>query len=437
MQVTVVGTGYVGLVAGACFAEVGHRVICVDHDLTKVERLKKGQIPIYEPGLEDLVHRSLEGKRISFTQSIADGVAQSEVVFFAVGTPSLPSGEADLSYLKAAAQEVGRNLKNYCLIVNKSTVPIGTHQKVIDWVKEGARCDFDFVSNPEFLKEGTAVEDFLRPDRVVIGTEKEAVYKKMVDLYSPFVRQGNPILWMDAVSAEMTKYACNAFLATRISFMNELSALCDRVGGDIEQIRRGMSLDERIGKYFLYAGVGYGGSCFPKDVQALISTAQSQGVPMGIVAAAEQANLRQKSYLASQVKIHFGENLQGKVLGVWGLAFKPNTDDMRDAPALTIISELVQAGATVRVYDPIAMENAKQLIDSRVQFCATAMEVAEGADALLLVTEWNEFKNPDFNLLKKSLRKPIIFDGRNVFSPSVLRSLGFTYLGIGRAGARP
>ncbi len=433
MHVSVIGTGYVGLVAGTCFAEVGHRVICVDKDPEKIAQLHQGQIPIYEPGLEDIVARSVEGGRLKFTTSIQEAVSQSEIIFLAVGTPPLPNGDSDLQYLKAASQDVGKHLTKYCLIVNKSTVPIGSHHTVANWIREKTQVEFDVVSNPEFLKEGTAVEDFLKPDRVVIGTKKESVYKKMAELYAPFVRQGNPILWMDPVSAEMTKYASNAFLATRISFMNELAGLCDQVGGDIELIRRGMALDARIGKHFLYAGVGYGGSCFPKDVRALMSTARQNGTQMGIITAAEDANLRQKSYLSSQVKKYFGAGIRGKKLAVWGLAFKPNTDDMREAPALTIIEELLEAGADVQAYDPISIGNTKKLLGNRVHYCDSAMSTLEGADALLVVTEWNEFKNPDFEQMKKAMRAPVVFDGRNIFSPQQMKELGFIYRGIGRS----
>jgi UDPglucose 6-dehydrogenase len=432
MKIAVIGTGYVGLVAGACFADTGNTVYCVDKDPAKIEALKRGEIPIFEPGLETLVRRGAAEKRLIFTTSTADAVAASEIVFMAVGTPPLPNGEPDLKYLKAAAEEVARAMTGYRLIVNKSTVPIGSHKVVGEWMSPHTRHDFDVVSNPEFLKEGTAVDDFLRPDRVVIGTDKEECYKKMAELYSPFVRQGNPILWMDAVSAEMTKYACNSFLATRISFMNELSILCEKVGGDIEQVRKGMTTDVRIGKHFLYAGVGYGGSCFPKDVQALMSTGEKNGTPMGIITAAEEANARQKKHLVTRIKKHFGNDLKGRVFGIWGLAFKPNTDDMREAPAITIIDELMKAGATVRAFDPVATENARKIIGEKVTYCSSAYEVTENADALVLVTEWNEFRHPDFEQIKKELKSPVVFDGRNVYNPEQLRKQGFTYYGIGR-----
>jgi UDPglucose 6-dehydrogenase len=432
MKIAVIGTGYVGLVAGACFADTGNTVYCVDKDPSKIEALKRGEIPIFEPGLETLVRRGSAEKRLIFTTSTAEAVAASEIIFMAVGTPPLPNGEPDLKYLKAASEEVAKAMTGYRLVVNKSTVPIGSHKVVAEWMAPHTRHDFDVVSNPEFLKEGTAVEDFLRPDRVVIGTDKEEVFNKMADLYSPFVRQGNPILCMDPVSAEMTKYACNAFLATRISFMNELSLLCEKVGGDIELVRKGMTTDVRIGKHFLYAGVGYGGSCFPKDVQALMSTGEKNAVPMGIITAAEEANARQKRHMVTRVKKHFGNDLKGRTFGLWGLAFKPNTDDMREAPAITIAEELTKAGATVRAFDPVATENARKVIGNKITYCSSAYEVAENADALLLVTEWNEFRHPDFEVIKKELRTPVIFDGRNIYNPEQLRKLGFIYYGIGR-----
>jgi UDPglucose 6-dehydrogenase len=432
MKIAIIGTGYVGLVAGACFSDTGNTVYCVDKDASKIEALKKAVIPIFEPGLETLVRRGTAEGRMFFTTSIADAVKEAEVIFMAVGTPGLPNGEPDLQYLKAAAEEVARALPGYRLIVNKSTVPIGSHRVVADWMAPHTKHPFDVASNPEFLKEGTAIDDFLRPDRVVIGTEKEEVYQKMAELYAPFVRQNNPILWMDPVSAEITKYACNSFLATRISFMNELAILCEKVGGDIEEVRKGMSTDVRIGKHFLYAGVGYGGSCFPKDVQALMKTGLKNDVPMGIITAAEDANKRQKSHLVTQVRREFGKDLKGKTFALWGLAFKPNTDDMREAPAITISEELLAAGAKVRAFDPVAAENAKKLISSEVKFCSNAYEALEGADALLLVTEWNEFRHPDFSKVKSTLKSPRIFDGRNLYSPKQMRSLGFKYSGIGR-----
>ena len=433
MRIAIIGTGYVGLVAGACFADTGNQVVCVDIDRKKTDALKRGEIPIFEPGLDTLVKRGVAEGRLSFTTSYAEAIGPSEIIFLAVGTPALASGEPDLTYLKAASEEVGRSLNNYKIIVNKSTVPIGSHKVVANWIAPHTNQKFDVASNPEFLKEGSALDDFLKPDRVVVGTESQEVYTKMAELYAPFVRQGNPVIWMDPVSAEITKYACNAFLATRISFMNELAILCEKVGGDVEEVRRGMSTDERIGRHFLYAGAGYGGSCFPKDVQALMATARKESVPMGIVAAAEAANARQKRHLATRVKNHFGSNLAGKTFAVWGLAFKPNTDDMREAPALTIIEELVAAGAKIRAFDPVATENAKKILGDKAVYCKTNYEALEGCDALIVVTEWNEFRHTDFAKIKGSLKNPVIFDGRNIYNPAQLKEMGFTYYGIGRA----
>jgi UDPglucose 6-dehydrogenase len=435
MKIAVIGTGYVGLVAGACFADTGNTVYCVDNDSVKIEALKRGEIPIYEPGLETLVKRSWTEKRLFFTTSTEEAVAASEIIFMAVGTPPLPNGEPDLRYLKSAAEQVAQSMTGYRVIINKSTVPIGSHQVVADWMKPFTKHSFDVASNPEFLKEGTAVDDFLKPDRVVIGTESEEVFKKMSELYAPFLRQGNPILRMDPVSAELTKYACNSFLAARISFMNELSQLCEKVGGDIELVRKGMTTDVRIGKHFLYAGVGYGGSCFPKDVQALMATASRHGVPMEIVTAAENANARQKKHIVSHVIEKFGANLTGRTFAVWGLAFKPNTDDMREAPAITIIHTLRAAGARIQTFDPVAMDAAKKALGPQsegLKFCDSAYDALENADALLIVTEWNEFKTPDFARIKKLLKQPVIFDGRNIYDPAKIRELGFNYRGIGR-----
>jgi UDPglucose 6-dehydrogenase len=435
MNISVIGTGYVGLVAGACFADNGNQVVCVDNDPAKIEALKKGVIPIFEPGLDTLVKRGVNEGRLSFTTSTADAVRASDIVFLAVGTPPLPSGEPDLSFLRAAAEEIARSMNGPKLVVNKSTVPIGSHRTVAEWMSRHTKHPVEVVSNPEFLKEGTAVDDFLKPDRVVIGTDSPEAFRKMAELYGPFVRQGNPILQMDPTSAEMTKYACNSFLAARISFMNELSQLCERLGGDVELVRRGMTTDERIGKHFLYPGVGYGGSCFPKDVQALLATARKADVRMGIVAAAEEANERQKRALPAKVKAHFGGCLKNCVIAVWGLAFKPNTDDLREAPSLTIIEELLSAGAKVRAFDPVALENAKNHFKGRIELLASAPEAARGADALVVLTEWNEFKNPSWDKLKLSMRAPVVFDGRNIYNPATLRGQGYTYFGIGRAKA--
>jgi UDPglucose 6-dehydrogenase len=432
MKVSVIGTGYVGLVAGACFADAGNTVWCVDVDARKIEGLKKGIIPIYEPGLEDLVLRNVKESRLHFTTSTAEAVQASEIVFLAVGTPPLPSGEPDLSYLKSAVEAVARSMNGPKILVNKSTVPIGTSRTVARWASALTKHPVHVVSNPEFLKEGSALEDFLKPDRVVIGTTDPQAYEKMAELYAPFVRQGNPVIHMDPVSAEMTKYACNAFLATRISFMNELAVLSEALGGDIEQIRKGMTTDVRIGKHFLYAGVGYGGSCFPKDVSALVSTARKAELPLGIVEAAEKANARQKKHLLKHIHSRFNGALSGKTFAFWGLAFKPNTDDMREAPALTLAEELTRLGARVSAFDPVAMERTKEILGERISYASSAMKATEGADALVIVTEWNEFRTPDFEALKRNLKNPVIFDGRNVFEPARVEKQGFEYYGVGR-----
>lgn len=433
MKVAIIGTGYVGLVAGACFADTGNEVFCVDKDLAKIERLKRGEVPIYEPGLLELIERNVKEDRLFFGANTDEAVKNSEIIFMAVGTPPTETGEADLRFLKEACEEVARAMNGPRIIVNKSTVPVGTHLKVTEWMKRFTTHPFEVVSNPEFMKEGAAIDDFLKPDRVVIGASSDAAYSRIAALYAPFVRQGNPILRMDPISAELTKYAANSYLATRISFMNELSVLCDAVGGDIEKVRVGMSTDTRIGRAFLYAGVGYGGSCFPKDVQALIATGKRVDVSLGIIEAAEEANQRQKHLLASKVKRFFQGEIKGKTFCVWGLAFKPNTDDMREAASITIIQDLLRDGAKIKAFDPVAMEQARRFLDQGVEFCETAYEATEGCDGLLLVTEWNEFKSPDFTRLKRNLKTPVIFDGRNVFSPTLIRGEGFSYIGIGRS----
>lgn len=434
MKICVLGTGYVGLVAGTCFAENGSDVICVDLNKEKIENLKKGILPIYEPGLGDLVSRNAKEGRLNFSTDGPASIRASDVVFIAVGTPSSTDGSADLELFMKAAETIADNLNGYKIIVNKSTVPVGTAAKIEKLVKSRTSQEFDVVSNPEFLKEGTAVDDFLRPDRVVIGTSKEKAYKIMAQLYAPFVRQGNPILWMSNVSAELTKYAANSFLATKISFINEIANLCELVGADIEEVRKGITTDARIGRHFLYAGAGYGGSCFPKDVKALLKTGKDHGFELGIIAAAEEANARQKELLFKKVERHFDKNLKGRTFAIWGLSFKPNTDDMREAPSLVIIERLLAAGAKVQAYDPVAMKEAqKHVADSAdIMFSASAYDALKGADALILVTEWNEFRNPDFKRVKSLLKNPIIFDGRNIYLPETIKSSGFTYYGIGR-----
>lgn len=432
MRIAIIGTGYVGLVAGACFANAGNTVVCVDQNENKIRDLKAGIIPIFEPGLENLVKQGVGKGKLLFTTSTQEAVAGAEFVFLAVGTPALSNGEPDLSYLEMASKEVGKSLAGYTIIVNKSTVPIGSHQVVAAWISSHTEHPFDVVSNPEFLKEGSAVTDFLYPDRVVVGTDKTTVFEKMSALYSSLIGHSDLILKLDPVSAEMTKYACNAFLATRISFMNELAHLAEKVGGNIDQIRKGMGTDERIGHHFLYAGVGYGGSCFPKDVRALLSTGSKHGVNLRIIEAAEMANWRQKRYLANLVKAKFGDDLTGMTFGVWGLAFKPDTDDMREAPSLTIIEMLLLSRAKVQVYDPVASHKTKEILGNTVQYCNDPYEAAKGTDAVLLVTEWNEFRQIDFMRVKELVKQAVLFDGRNIYDPAEIKALGFSYTGIGR-----
>lgn len=438
MKIAVIGTGYVGLVAGTCFAETGNDVICVDIDERKVAMLRQGKSPIYEPGLAELLTKNIAENRLAFTTDLKEAVQGSRVIFLAVGTPASEDGSADLTAVLAVAKAIGGAMNEPKIVVNKSTVPVGTARKVKSIIMEGTKHAVHMVSNPEFLKEGTAIEDFMKPDRVVIGTDSEDAWKTMSDLYAPFVRQGNPIIRMSNVSAEVTKYAANSLLATKISFINEMSQLCDRVGADIESVRRGITTDQRIGRHFLYPGPGFGGSCFPKDVKALLKTGREHGLELEIVNAALNANERQKRVLGQKIRKHFGDNLRGKTIAVWGLAFKPNTDDMREAPALVVIKELVDNGALVQAFDPIARETAaaalkEHEIDSgRVKLAKTAWDALEGADCLALVTEWNEFRVPDFAKIKSKLRAAVIFDGRNIWKPEVAREQGFTYYGIGR-----
>lgn len=432
-RVTIIGTGYVGTVAGACFAEAGNIVYCVDSDIHKIKSLSAGKPLIYEPGLEQLVRRGITRGNLRFTTSVDEAVAQSEIIFMTVGTPSKPNGEADLSYIEQAARETARAMTGARIIVNKSTVPVGTHRKVAEWIRSETDHPFEVVSNPEFLREGSAVSDFLEPERVIIGTNCEKAYKKMARLYKPCVANEAAIIKTDPVSAELTKYACNAFLATRISFMNEVSRLCEALGADVENVRRGMSLDSRIGPHFLNAGIGYGGSCFPKDIRALIATAEQANVRLNIVAATEDVNESQKTHLLKSIKTQLGTDLTGKIIAIWGLAFKPNTDDVREAPAVILARKLAALGATVRAYDPIAIESAKKLLGDEVAYSESAYDAIDGADALVLATEWDEFKKPDYALMKKYLRRPVIFDGRNALSIDDLEAHGFIYYGIGRS----
>jgi UDPglucose 6-dehydrogenase len=431
LNIGVVGTGYVGLVVGACLAETGNDVRCVDSDADKVARLGRGEIPIYEPGLEELVLRNAAEERLAFTTDLAGAVQASEVVFIAVGTPQDEDGSADLTHVLEVARGIGRAMNGYKIIVNKSTVPVGTVERVRQEIAALTSHSFSVVSNPEFLKEGTAVDDFLKPDRVVIGTDDAEVEAVMRRLYEPFVRTGKPILVMDPASAELSKYAANAMLASRVSFMNEMANLCDRVGADVRSVRLGMGTDSRIGASFLFPGVGYGGSCFPKDVKALIRMGHDVGVPLPVVEAVDRTNEAQKSILVPRIEACLG-GLAGRVVAVWGLAFKPRTDDMREAPAIAIVEGLLAGGATVRAYDPKAEEWARRVFGDRVTLCGRAYEAASGADALVVVTEWNEFREPDFRKLKKLMRRPTVFDGRNIYDPGTVREMGFHYEGIGR-----
>jgi len=431
LNIGVVGTGYVGLVVGACLAETGNFVRCVDSNEDKISRLQRGEIPIFEPGLEELVVRNAAEDRLLFTADLSGVVAASEVIFVAVGTPQDEDGSADLRHVLDVARGIGRAMNGYKIVVTKSTVPVGTAARIRDAIASLSSHPFSVVSNPEFLKEGTAVDDFLKPDRVVIGTDDPEVEAVMRRLYEPFVRTGKPILVMSAPSAELTKYAANAILASRISFMNEIANYCARVGADVRDVRMGMGTDSRIGASFLFPGVGYGGSCFPKDVRALIRMGHEAGVPFHVVEAVDRTNESQKRVLVGRVEAHLG-GLQDRVVALWGLAFKPRTDDMREAPAIAIAEGLLAGGASVRAYDPKAEDSARSVFGDRVTLCGRAYDAAKGADALVVVTEWNEFREPDFERLKKVMRRPAVFDGRNIYDPGTLRALGFHYEGIGR-----
>jgi UDPglucose 6-dehydrogenase len=442
MRIAVIGTGYVGLVVGACFAETGNDVTCVDKDRRKVAMLRRGRIPIYEPGLEEVVRRNRQEKRLTFTTVLPEAVRKADVVFIAVGTPMGEDGSADLQHVLSAAREIGRAMNGYKVIVDKSTVPVGTADKVRAAVgaalaERGLAMDFAVVSNPEFLKEGAAVEDCMRPDRIIVGADDERAILLMRALYTPFMRNHDRLLVMDVRSAEFTKYAANAMLATRISFMNELALLAERVGADIEQVRKGIGSDPRIGTHFLYPGTGYGGSCFPKDVKALIHTGAENGLALGVLQAVESANERQKRVLVDKIVERFGEDLSGRCFALWGLAFKPNTDDMREAPSRVIVAELARRGATLRAYDPVAMDEARRVLADtpRLHFVASQSQALEGADALVVVTEWKEFRNPDFDAIKSALKQPLIFDGRNLYDPAFMRSMGIDYRGVGRSAA--
>ncbi|WP_423737492.1 UDP-glucose dehydrogenase family protein [Chitinophaga caseinilytica] len=432
MKITVVGTGYVGLVTGTCFAETGNNVTCVDIDAGKVAKLAAGQITIYEPGLEKLFERNLKEGRLQFTTQLKEGVSDADVIFLALPTPPGEDGSADLSYILKVADQLGYILDDYKVIVDKSTVPVGTADKVREAIARNAKVEFDVVSNPEFLREGVAVEDFMKPDRVVIGTSSEKARKVMGELYAPYVRQGNPVIFMDEKSAELTKYAANSFLATKISFMNEIAILCERLGADVDMVRRGIGSDDRIGKRFLFPGIGYGGSCFPKDVQALVKSSQDADYDFRILNAVMDVNEQQKVFLLPKIEAYFDNDLKGKHFALWGLAFKPNTDDIREAPALYIIDRLLAAGATVSAFDPEAMSNVKQLIGDRIRYVDHQYEALENADALIIATEWSVFRTPDFDKIRTHLKDQVIFDGRNLFDVPRMQELGFHYESVGR-----
>jgi UDPglucose 6-dehydrogenase len=432
MRITVVGTGYVGLVVGACLAETGNDVHCADVDVGKIDGLKKNVLPIYEPGLDDLVERNQAQGRLKFTTDVPSAIAGAEVVFIAVGTPPDEDGSADLRHVLAVADMIGQHMTREVVVVTKSTVPVGTAEKVETAVAKCAKLPFHLCSNPEFLKEGAAVDDFLKPDRVVLGVATDHARSVMAELYAPFVRTGKPIIFMDIPSAEMTKYAANAMLATRISFMNEIANLCERVGADVDMVRKGIGSDGRIGPSFLFPGPGYGGSCFPKDVKALLRTSAERGAKLSVLNAVEEANDRQKHLLFAKLSEAMNGTLRGTRIAVWGLAFKPQTDDMRESPALTLIEELLAAGATVVAHDPVAMPEARRRLDDRISYAATNYDALTGAAALVVVTDWNEYRHPDFTRIKSALTRPIVIDGRNLYDPAKMSALGITYRSIGR-----
>ncbi len=437
MKIAVVGTGYVGLVTGTCFAETGNEVVCVDVNAEKVKSLLAGVIPIYEPDLDILFERNTKAGRLKFTTNLAEGIEGAKIIFLALPTPPGEDGSADLKYVLGVADDLGKIIKDYVVVVNKSTVPVGTADKVRDRIAPNAKVAFDVVSNPEFLREGVAVEDFMKPERVVVGTKSERAKKLMEELYEPFVRQGNPVLFMDERSAEVSKYAANAFLATKISFMNEIANLCELVGADVDNVRKGIGTDSRIGKRFLFPGVGYGGSCFPKDVQALYHTAKQYDYNFQILDAVMNVNQLQRENFFQTISNHFNGDLKGKTIAVWGLAFKPNTDDIREAPALYLIEKFLEAGAKVRTYDPEAINNVKQIFGDKVYFAKDKDDTLTGADFLVIVTEWNEFRSPDFDKITSSIKQKLIFDGRNLYSLPHMKDLGYTYYSIGREIIKP
>lgn len=443
MNLAVVGTGYVGLASGTCFAEMGNQVICVDNNPEIVKKLQNSIITIFEPGLETIFHRNIEKKRLSFTGDLQYAVMNSKVIFLCLPTPQGEDGSADLQYIRTAADQIGKILKEnkvkeYKIIVNKSTVPVGTAELVENEIKKyGDDINIDVVSNPEFLREGFAVSDFMKPDRIVIGSDSKKAFEIMRGLYEPFVRQGNPIIEMDTASSEVTKYAANSYLATRITYMNELANFCEVVGANVDFVRKGMGSDTRIGKRFLFPGIGYGGSCFPKDVKALIKTSTEKGSPLSLLTAVDSINNQQKVIIVKKILSHFKGNIKGKHFAVWGLAFKPNTDDMREAPSVYIIRELLAKGATVSAYDPAAMETSKFYLKDTITYAENELDTLKNADALLVLTEWNEFRNPDFDEIKSVLKNLVIFDGRNIYSPEKMSELGFTYYSIGRKPVNP
>ena len=432
MKIAVVGTGYVGLVTGTCFSETGNKVTCIDIDQSKVDKLSNGAITIYEPGLEKIFLRNLKEGRLLFTTNLAEGVKDAEIIFLALPTPPGEGGAADLRYILGVANDLGKILTDYKVIVDKSTVPVGTAAKVHAAVAQNYSGEFDVVSNPEFLREGVAVDDFMKPDRVVVGTVSDRAKKVMSDLYAPFVRQGNPVIFMDEKSAELTKYAANSFLATKISFMNEIAQLCEKVGADVDMVRRGIGSDDRIGKRFLFPGIGYGGSCFPKDVQALIMSSEEVNYDFKILKAVEAVNEAQKLHLLPKINKYFKGDLAGKHFALWGLAFKPNTDDIREAPALYLIDALTAAGATITAFDPEAMANVKKEIGDKIKYAANQYEALEGADALVIATEWSEFRTPDFERINTTLINKAIFDGRNLFDVNFITDMGYHYESVGR-----
>ena len=432
MKIAVIGTGYVGLVTGTCFAETGNYVTCVDIDEKKVNKLRNGEITIYEPGLEKLFLRNLKEERLNFTTNLEEGISDAEIIFLALPTPPGEDGSADLKYILGVSDDLGKILKDYKVIVDKSTVPVGTAEKVHAAIAANYKGEFDVVSNPEFLREGVAVDDFMKPDRVVIGTRSDRAQKVMGELYAPFVRQGNPVIYMDERSAELTKYAANSFLATKISFMNEVAQLCELLGADVDMVRRGIGSDERIGKRFLFPGIGYGGSCFPKDVQALVKSSTEVNYDFSILNAVMDVNERQKLHLIPKIKRFFNNDLKGKHFALWGLAFKPNTDDIREAPALYIIDELLKAGATVCAFDPEAKKNVMELLGDKIGYSEQQYDCLDNASALIIATEWNEFRTPDFLKIVKHLKNKVIFDGRNLFDVNAIKELGFHYESVGR-----